>query len=279
MLLEPVHQRVHQPGELGRGLRRDEPLLLVPAQLGEAVCEARYPHHDVRHGEQRQKEPVPRVVVELAALDDADARLDAEALLRGELGLLRVLEAGGLVAVGAGPRHRLAHGVRHGVLAADELVVAHDGVDVRRAVGVHAEGVAPLQLGLLVAFREAAAHADEDGDVDADDGEEDSETPAVAKHVPQVGRVLRDPAPVARDGLDLVRDQGERRGEEGHGPHEEADEPLLGRAAVHDPAVEVDGQERHHRDGEDGEVGGLDRDLADPAIQVAAQAELEPFLG
>lgn len=151
---------------------------------------------------------MPRVVIKLAALGDADARLDAEALLRTQLGLLRGLEARGLVAVGAGPRDRLAHGGRHGVLATDELVVAHHGVYVGRRVGVHAEGVAPLQLGLLVALREAAAHAEEDGHVDADDGQEDGEAPAVAERVPQVGRVLRDPAPVARHGLDLVHDQG-----------------------------------------------------------------------
>ena len=164
------------------------------------------------------------------------------------------------------------------MLAADELVVAHGRVDVGGRVGVHAEGVAALQLGVVVALREAAAHADEDGHVDADDGEEDGEAPAVAERVPQVGRVLRDPAPVARHGLDLAHDQGQRRGEEGHDPHEEADQPLLCRAAVHDPAVEVDGQQGHDRDGEDREVGGLDRDLADPAVRAAAYAELEPFL-
>lgn len=211
-----------------------------------------------------------RVVVELAALDNADARLDTEALLRAELSLLRGLEAGRLVAVGTRPGDRLADRCGHGVLAADELVVAHDGVDVRGIFGVHAERVAALEAGLLVALREAAAHAEEDGHVDADHGEEDGEAPAVAENVAKVWWVLRDPAPVARHGLDLVGDQGQRRGEEGHRPHEEADQPLLGCAAVHDPAVEVDGQQGHHRDGEDREVGGLDRDLADPAVRVAA---------
>lgn len=241
VLLEPIHQRVDQPRKLRRRLRRDKPLLLVPAQLREPVREAGDPHHDVRHGEQRQQQPVPRVVVELAAADDADARLDSQALLRAELGLLRRLEARRLVAVRARSRYGLAHRRRHGVLPPDELVVAHHGVDVGRRVGIHAEGVAPLQLGLLVALGEAPAHADKYRNVDADHGQEDGEAPAVAEGVAEVGRVLRDPAPVARHGLDLVHDQGERGCEEGHGPHEEADQSLLGCAAVHDPAVEVDG--------------------------------------
>lgn len=231
---------------------------MPPSQLREPVRQPRDPDHDVRHREQGKQEPVSRVVVELAALYDADAWLDTQALLRAELSLLRGLEASRLVAVRARPGDRLAHRRGHGVLAADELVVAHDGVDVRGRVGVHAEGVAALELGLLVALREAAADAEEDGHVDADHGEEDGEAPAVAEHVAKVWGVLCDPAPVASHGLDLVGDQGQRRGEEGHRPYEEAYQPLLGRTAVHDPAVEVDGQQCHHRDGEDGEVGGLD---------------------
>ena len=99
VLPEPIHHRVDQPGKLRRGLGRDEPLLLPPGQLGEPVRQAWYPHHDVRHGEQRQQQPVPRVMVELAALGYADARLDPQALLRAELRLLRRLKPYGLVAV------------------------------------------------------------------------------------------------------------------------------------------------------------------------------------
>lgn len=43
---------------------------------------------------------------------------------------------------------------------------------------------------------------------------------------------------------------------------------------MHNPAVEVDGQQGHDRDGKDGEVGGLDGDLADPAVHITAHAEL-----
>lgn len=278
VFFEAIHQRVHQSRKLRCSLRRDEPLFLPSGQLCEPVRQPRYPHHNIRHREQRQQEPVPRVVVKLAALDNTDPRLDAQALLRAKLGLLRGLEPRRLVTIGAGPGDRLAHRCGHGVLPADELVVAHDGVDVRRRVGVHAERVAALEPGLLVALQQAAAHAEENRDVDADDGQEDGEAPAVAKDVAQVRRVLRDPAPVARHGLDPVGHEGQGGGEEGHGPDEEADQALLGRAAVHDPPVEVDGQQGHHRDGEDGEVGGLDGNLADPAVQVTGQPELEPFL-
>lgn len=282
VLAEAVDQRIDKARQLRRRLQRGHDEVGVARQLNEAIDDAGDPDEDVGEGEQGQEQPVARVVVEVAALHDADARLDAEALLRRRLGLLGVGEPRAAGAVrGAGARDGLAHegGLRGARLAAHELVVHHAHVDGGGGRRVHAEGVGAVQRGAAVALAEAAADVDKDGAVAGHDDEEDGVAPAVAEGVAQVGWVARDPAPVARDGLDLVEEEGEAGGRDGEEPDEADDEALLAEGAVDDPLVEADRQERDDGDAEDREVGGLDRDLADPAVEVAGRAVGQPFLG
>lgn len=148
----------------------------------------------------------------------------------------------------------------------------HAYVNIGCGVSVHAERVARVERGRLITLVEAAADRDEDAGVTDDDDDEDDEPPAMAEDIAEVSRFTGDPAPVACDGLDVISGNSNGPCKERHEPDEGADEVLLIASTIHHPRTEVDGEQCCEGDGENGEVGGLNRHLTDPSIQIAGQS-------
>lgn len=111
--------------------------------------------------------------------------------------------------------------------------------------------------------------------IDADRGEDDRVAPPVRKAVPEVRARLRDPAPVPADGLHLAEGGDGGAADEGHRPDRQAQQgpPRLGDAV--EPGLPPDHEERRDPDGQDGEVGRLDGELPDPAVEGAGCAGAE----
>lgn len=109
-----------------------------------------------------------------------------------------------------------------------------------------------------------------DIEVDAYCNENNAEPPTMCKPVSEVGTILGDPAPVSADGLHLPEGCDCRAADEWHDPQAQAEKHPLYLADAVKVGLPGDDKKCRDADSKDGEIGGLNRNLLDPAVKGAS---------